>query len=77
MLPNVIYLFIFPCQNVLVNIKGSINESSNCEKLLGIYVDSNLSFKYHVNRICRKASQKLASHYLGLQNTFLKIKNVC
>ena len=59
MLPNVIYLFVFPYQNVLVNIKGSIIESSNCEKLLGIYIDSNFSFKYHVNRTCRKTSQKL------------------
>ena len=31
----------------------------NCEKLLGIYTDSNFSFEYHINRICRKASQKL------------------
>ena len=37
----------------------SIIESSNCEKLLGISMGSNLSFEYHVNRICRKASQKL------------------
>ena len=36
-----------------------MNESSNCEKLLEIYIDSNFSFEYHINRICRKASQKL------------------
>ena len=53
------HLFLSPYQPVSVNIKGSIIESSNCEKLLGIYIDSNFSFEYHINRICRKASQKL------------------
>ena len=67
------HLFLSPYQPVPVNIKGSIIESSNCEKLLGIYTHSNFSFEYHVNRICPKASQKLAK----LQNTFPKIKNVC
>ena len=45
-------------QPVPVNIKGSITESSNCEKLLGIHIDSNFSFEYHINRICCKASRK-------------------
>ena len=53
------HLFLSPYQPFPVNIKGSIIESSNCEKLLGIYIDSNFSFEYHINRICRKASQKL------------------
>ena len=53
------HLFLSPYHPVLVNIKGSITESSNCVKLLGIYIDSNFSFEYHINRICRKASQKL------------------
>ena len=54
------YLFISPYQQpVPVNIRNSNIESSNCEKLLGIYIDSKFSFEYYVNRICRKASQKL------------------
>ena len=53
------HLFLSPYQPVPVNIKDSIIESCNCEKLLGIYIDSNFSFQYHINRICRKASQKL------------------
>ena len=53
------HLFLSPYQPFPVNIKGSIIESSNCEKLLRIYIDSNFSFEYHINRICRKASQKL------------------
>ena len=48
------HLFLSPYQPVPVNIKGSINENSNCEKLLGIYIDTNFSFEYHINRICKK-----------------------
>ena len=33
------HLFFSPYQPGPVNIKGSIIESSNCEKLLGIYID--------------------------------------
>ena len=36
---------------------------SNCEKLLGIRIDHNLSFEEHVSTLCRKAGQKL--HALG------------
>ena len=53
------HLFSSPYHPVPVKIKGCIIESSNCEKLLGIYIDSNFSFEYHINIICRKASQKL------------------
>ena len=53
------HLFLPRYQPVPQNIKGSIIESSSYGKLLGIYIDSNFSFEYHINRICRKASQKL------------------
>ena len=55
------HLLLSPDLPVPVNINSSkaAIESSNCEKLLGIYIDSNFSFEYHINRICRKASQKL------------------
>ena len=42
------HLFLSPYQPVPVNIKGSVIESSNCEKLLRIYIDSNFSFEYHI-----------------------------
>ena len=51
------YLFHSPYQPFPVNIKGCIIESSNCEKLLGIFIDRNFSFEYRINRICCKASQ--------------------
>ena len=53
------HLFLSPYHLVPVNIRGSTIESNNCEKLLWIYVDSNFSFEYYINRICRKASQRL------------------
>ena len=37
------YLFISSYHPVPVNIKGSTIASSNCEKLLGIYIDGNLN----------------------------------
>ena len=53
------HLLLSPYQPIPVNIKGSITENSICENLLGIHIDSNFSFEYYINRICRKASQKL------------------
>ena len=34
---------------------------STREKLLGVYIDKNLSFKYHVSNLCKKANQKLSA----------------
>ena len=45
--------------NVSLNVSGSTIESSSCEKSLGIFIDSNFTFEYHIIRICRKTSQKL------------------
>ena len=38
-------------------------ETSNYKKLLGIDIDSNFSFKHYINKICRKASQKLHAFF--------------
>ena len=53
------HLFVSHYEPVLLNVRGSIIESSSCEKLLGIFIDSNFTFEYHINRICGKTSQKL------------------
>ena len=53
------HLFVSPYEPVSINVSGSTIESSSCEKLLGIFIDSNFTFEYHINRICRKTSQKL------------------
>ena len=52
------HLFLSPYELVPVENR-SIIESSNCEKLLGKYIDSNFSLEYHINSICGKAIPKL------------------
>ena len=42
-----------------LNIEDICINSSKCEKLLGINIDSNLTFETHVELLCKKASQKL------------------
>ena len=47
-------------------------ESSKKEKLLGISIDTRLSFEHHVASLCKKASQKLdalvrIAHYMDFE----------
>ena len=42
-----------------IQIQQYIIQNSESEKLLGIKIDSNLSFNEHVTELCTKASQKL------------------
>ena len=51
---------------------NATTESSNCEKLLRIYLDSNFSFEYYINRICRKGSQKL--HALSRNAKYVRFR---
>ena len=44
---------------VTVNISGSLIKDSDEKKLLGVTLGKKLSFKTHVNNLCKKASQKL------------------
>ena len=53
------HFFLSHYQHILININGSVIESSNSEKLLGITIDSDFTFEEHINTLCRKASQKL------------------
>ena len=45
--------------NLAFNIDNNTVESEMKQELLGLTIDSNLSFEEHVNNICKKASQKL------------------
>ena len=45
--------------NVHVNIGDALMENRKCEKLLGINIDSKLTFEDHINRICKTSSAKL------------------
>ena len=53
------YLFVSSYEPVSLNVSGSTIERSSCEKLLGIFIDSNFTFEYHIKRIYHKTSQKL------------------
>ena len=55
------YLMIFgeKCDKVKLHIDEAVTEESDDETLLGIRLDKKLSFKTHVQSLCKKASQKL------------------
>ena len=46
-----------------VHIRYDIDTKNifNCEneKILGVYFDNKLNFKFHINKLCKKANQKL------------------
>ena len=44
--------------NVHVNIGTTQIENSKSQKLLGVGIDSKLTFEEHINRICKKASAR-------------------
>ena len=55
-----------------IHIGDSVIESSTCEKLLGIKIDSKLRFDDHIQDLCNKANRKLralarATPYMNLQ----------
>ena len=41
------------------NVRATAKIDSNSQVLLGITIDSNLTFENHINNICKRASQKL------------------
>ena len=58
--------------NVSININGSVVNNSESQKLLGIQIDSKLSFDNHISSICSKASQKL--HALARVSNFMTVQ---
>ena len=44
---------------LISNIDNNLIESEKQPVLLGITIDSSLSFEEHINNLCKKASQKL------------------
>ena len=51
-------------------------ENSNCEKLLGIKIDSKLNFKEHLDGIIKKARQKInalswVAHHMSVAKGYL------
>ena len=58
-MPQNAIFFLSPYQQIWININRSVSESSNYEKLIGITIDIDFTFKQHINSLCRKATQKL------------------
>ena len=52
-------LLSHPDEAIFVNVDGYQITNSKRKKLLGITIDTNLSFNEHVSGLCAKASQKL------------------
>ena len=46
--------------------------NSKKEKVLGVYFDSKLNFEYHLEKLCKKASQKL--HALARVSSFMSCR---
>jgi hypothetical protein len=46
---------------VFAKVGSSKIWESQREKLLGVYLDKDLSFKYHITNLCNKANQKLTA----------------
>ena len=53
------HLLLSGCSRATATIDNSFIESEDEQVLLGITIDSNLTFENHINSICKKASQKL------------------
>ena len=53
------HLLLSGSNKLTANIHGNVIESEDNQILLGITIDSNLSFNKHVNNLCKKASAKL------------------
>ena len=66
------YFLLSKDESSEIHIGDSIIESSTCEKLLGIKIDSKLRFDDHIQDLCNKANRKLralarATPYMNLQ----------
>ena len=46
-------------QTITISIGDSDIENTNEEKLLGVTIDRNLTFEPHINKLCKKAGNKL------------------
>ena len=53
------YILFSGNDNVSANIDNHTIISENENELLGIIIDSKLSFEDFINKLCKKASQKL------------------
>ena len=65
--------------NLTANHDGNVIESEDNQVLLGVTIDSNLSFNKHINKLCKKASAKVnalarISGYMNLPKSRIIMK---
>ena len=78
--PGKYHFLLSPFANRPIKIMGSTIKASKEEVLLGVRIDSNLTFKEYVTIICSKANQKLhaitvVSKYMSLQKRRILMKS--
>ena len=78
--PGKFHFLLSPFANRPIKIMGSTIKASKEEVLLGVRIDSNLTFKEYVTIICSKANQKLhaitvVSKYMSLQKRRILMKS--
>ena len=55
------HFLISPCEMNSIQIQNSYIKASSSEELLGIKIDSNLTFHHHIISLCSKANKKLSA----------------
>ena len=53
------HLLVSSNEKVIIKIGSHEIANTKREKLLGVHLDSGLSFDYHISGICKKASRKV------------------
>ena len=69
--PGKLHLLVTRDNDVTTKIGEFDAKNSREEKLLGVKIDTNLSFENHVSSLCKKARQKL--HALGRVVNFMDL----
>ena len=57
--PDKCHLICSTDEQISLNVENEVIKNSKCRKLLGIKFDNKLTFKTHIDDICKKAGQKL------------------
>ena len=55
------HLLVSSNEKVIIKIGSHKIANTKREKLLGVHLDSGLSFDYHISEICKKASRKVCA----------------
>ena len=74
------HFLVSPFEHKIIKIKNTQIASSGSEYLLGVTIDSNLTFEEHINALCKKSNQKLhalsrIAHYMSLDKRRILMKS--